>query len=184
VKSTASTNEKWSIRKVIQEASKYNSVLDIGCGAGRLIKRIQAPVRVGIDACQQVIDEANKKNNGVVFGCLDLIHLDALYPENYIECVVGIDIIEHFEKEDAIKLLQECERIASKCLIFFVPVGNHPQTKDDRGFGNDHYQTHRSTWYPKDMKKLGYEVFHYPNWHKNIKPPKEKGAMFCLKNVE
>lgn len=184
VKSTASTNEKWSIRRVIREASQYDSVMDIGCGTGRLIKRISAPIRIGIDAFQKVIDIANTKNNGVIFGCLDLARLEALYPDNYIECITGIDIIEHFTKEDAVHLIRKCEDIASKCLIFFIPVGNHPQTKDDRGHGNDHYQTHRSTWYPEDMEKLGYEVHYYPEWHKNIKPPKEKGAMFCLKHLE
>ena len=181
---------KWSIRETIREASKYDSVLDIGCGTGKLIKQIAANRRYGIDACQKAIDIANVVtkvgNSNVLFGCFDLKNLgeEPKLLDKSIECVIGIDIIEHFSKEEAIKLIHTCEKIASKCLIFFVPVGNHPQTKDDRGLGNDHYQTHRSTWYPEDMEKLGYEVFHYPNWHKNIKPPKEKGAMFCLKHME
>jgi len=181
VKSTVSTSKKWSIWTLIREASLYNSVLDIGCGTGRAIKRIKSKTRIGLDVCQAAIDVANENNNGVEFKCANLVDLKKFCSPNSIECIIGVDIIEHFFKLDALQLISECEEIATKCLIFFVPVGNHPQTKDDRGFGNDYFQTHRSTWYPVDMEELGYTVFHYPEWH----PKKvEKGAMFCLKHME
>jgi cyclopropane fatty-acyl-phospholipid synthase-like methyltransferase len=182
-KSIVSTID-WSVAKLIELASQYNSVLDIGCGTGSTIKKVKAKHRFGIDACQAVIDAARKGNmEGVDFYCLDL-HGLAKFWKRSVECIIGIDIIEHLEPGDAVQLLKDCEQIATKCLMFFVPVGKHPQTKDDRGFGNDFYQIHRSTWYPKDMEELGYEVRHYPEWHKNVKPPKEKGAMWCRKILE
>jgi len=161
--------------------------MDIGCGTGNTLKKIKARHRFGIDACQAAITKAREGTfihlDDLTFYCFDLKGLRKVWKRK-VDCIIGIDIIEHFEPEDALCLLKDCEQIATKCLMFFVPVGNHPQTKDDRGFNNHFYQTHRSTWYPQDMVGLGYEVRHYPNWHKNVKPPKEKGAMWCRKILE
>lgn len=176
---------KWSIQKLIQVASTYDSVLDIGCGNGTLIKKIRAERKLGIDACLKAIKDAGKSTKvNTSFMCRDLANLDSMVEPKSFDCVIGVDIIEHFVKEDAIKLIKMCEDIATKRIVFFIPVGNHPQTSDDRGYNNHHFQTHRSTWYPEDMEKLCYEVFHYPDWHKNIKSPKEKGAMWCQKILE
>lgn len=173
--------ENWSIVRLIEIASEYDSVLDIGCGSGSTIKRINAKERVGIDICHAAIRAARVNNNGVEFVYENLSELLSI---RTFECVIGVDIIEHFEMDDAIKLLEVCEATATKNLMFFVPVGNHPQIKDDRGFGNNYFQTHRSTWYPEDMEKLGYEVDFYPDWHKNAGPEKDKGAMWCRKILE
>jgi SAM-dependent methyltransferase len=183
--STALVCDRWSTQRIIKEASKYKSVLDVGCGSGRVIKAIKSRDRYGVDVCTKALEAAKEDNNGVTFRELDLtrvIHGTDSLPE--VECVIGLDIIEHFTKEDAVLLLVHLEGLVSKCLMWFIPVGHHPQFKDDRGFGNDYYQTHRSTWQPEDMERLGYDVWFYPNWHKNNKPPKQKGAMWCRKILE
>ena len=173
---------KWKTDKLVQLASQHRSVLDIGCGDGHVIKQVKAEERFGIDVCAKAITKAKRHNNGVKYYCFDLMRVvEGFQALPRVDCIVGMDIVEHLWVADAKKLLGVCERACAKCLIFFIPVGHHPQTTDDRGFGNDFFQTHRSTWYPEDMESLGYEVWHYPNWHKNIKPPKEKGAMWCQK---
>jgi len=184
-KFTVYENETWTVGKLIKLISQFDSVLDIGCGNGRIIKKVDAPIRWGVDICQAAITQAKQKNPDSVKFIVDkLCNLSLHFGPKSIDCVIGIDIIEHFHYIEAVELLHTCDVIARKCLIFFVPVGNHPQTEDDRGYSNDHYQTHRSTWYPEMMKMFGYNVNLYPNWHKNIKPPKEKGAMWCLKKQE
>lgn len=163
-------------------ASQYDSVIDIGCGSGSLIKSIKSPHRWGVDACENAINAAKGSNNGVNFIVGDIREPSSLFKEK-VDCVVGVDIIEHFEKKEAYKLILDYEDITDFCLMFFIPVGNHPQTKDDRGFNNDYYQTHRSTWYPEDMIELDYQVHYYPEWHKNIGLGKDTGAMFCIKRL-
>jgi len=180
-KSTASPEDSWSTQRIIDEASKYDSVLDVGCGIGKHIKAVKADVRVGVDAFGPVLEAAKRGNNGVVFKACDLNEPNGLAGMSF-DCVMGIDIVEHFVKDDAVRLIARCEQIAKKEVLFFIPVGAHPQTKDDRGFKNDYYQVHRSTWHPEDMERLGYDVWYYPNWYdwaENV--PKEKGAMFCQK---
>jgi SAM-dependent methyltransferase len=180
VKSTAPTI-KWSTKRVIDTVSGYTSVLDIGCGTGNTISRVRALRRYGIDGCAAAISVARQKCNDVIFEIFDLKSLEQFWKHGHVDCVIGLDIVEHFFPKDAVRLIKACEAIATKHLIFFIPVGKHVQIRDDRGFGNHYYQTHRSTWYPHDMAGLGYEVFHYPDWHKNPGPGKEKGAMWCQK---
>jgi len=174
---------KWSVTKFISIASQFKSVLDIGCGTGRILKKIKAKKRYGIDVCQAVIDKARENNNVCLgdpdFFCFDLKYLDKCW-RTRVQLVYGFDIIEHFTKPHALQLLKTIEDIVTHQIILFIPVGNHPQTKDDRGFKNDYYQTHRSIWYPQDMEELGYKVWYYPNWHKSF-VNKEKGAMWCQK---
>lgn len=173
---------KWSTNHLISFANQFNTVMDIGCGVGRILKQICAKKRYGIDACQTVIERARYGNNVCLgdpdFFCFDLKFLGKCW-HTRVQLVYGLDIIEHFTKPHALQLLKTIEEIASDMIILFIPVGSHPQTKDDRGFGNDYFQTHRSTWYPEDIDKLGYKVWYYPNWHNQ--PNKEKGAMWCQK---
>jgi len=169
-----------TVKEVLEVASKYNSVLEIGCGEGHILKRIKAQIRIGIDAFRPILEKNQIPN--IIFINYNLSHgLTKLFLENSFECIIGFDIIEHFKKDEAIKIIYECEQIASKCILFFIPVGNHPQTKDDRKMGNDFFQTHRSKWYPEDMQKLGYDVTFHPNWHNQ--KGKDRGAMFCYKNI-
>jgi 2-polyprenyl-3-methyl-5-hydroxy-6-metoxy-1,4-benzoquinol methylase len=177
---------KWATAELIRQASQYNSVLEIGCGDGHVIRQIKAKDRFGIDACDGAIKKAKKDSpTSVKYYRFDLhLSIEGKRPLPYVDCIIGMDIIEHFLFVDAQKLLEVCEQSCDKCLMFFVPVGNHPQTKDDRGYGNDYYQTHRSTWHPGHMESLGYEVWVYPDWHPRHKLPKEKGAMWCRKLLE
>ena len=176
---------KWSVKQLVNFASQYNSVLDVGCGDGKIIKMVRSKKRIGIDACSRALHVARKNNNGVLFQQLNLENTmrqdekRVVLPK--VECVIGVDIIEHFFQRRAFELIEVCEHTATKCVMFFIPVGHHPQSRDDRGFGNHYFQTHRSKWFPEYMDYLGYDVWFYPNWHKRIHPSKQKGAMWCRK---
>jgi len=169
------------IDKVIRQASCYDSVLDIGCGPGLHLKKIEASRKVGIDVWPKEIDLARENcDPNTVFIEADLRELGLIYGPNSFECIIGIDIVEHFDKRYVLdELLPSCENIASHCVIFFVPTGIHVQTEDVRGLDNHFYQTHRSTWYPKDMEDKGYMVVHEPKYFRP-QPNKERGAMICI----
>lgn len=46
-------------------------------------------------------------------------------------------------------------------ILLMVPEDEHPQHEDVTGFGGDIYQTHRSTWFVKDIKNLGFQNIIY-----------------------
>jgi len=160
--------------------STLNSVIECGVGDGRKLKDIKCPVRIGIDAFPNCLERVIKSDPHIIPICYDLsLGLDKLFMKNSVDAICFFDVIEHFEKDMALDILQQAEEIAKIAVVSFVPVGNHPQVKDDRGMGNDHYQTHRSTWNPQDMIDLGHLVVHHENFH-NV-PGKDSGAMFCVK---
>ena len=175
---------------LIREAAKYASVLDVGCGSGAQLIRCRGPkVRLGIDICEAMLKRgqdfiAKHSLEGIELVQANLAQLDILYTPDLFECVYGMDIVEHFEKDDACALIDNCERLASKLVMFFIPVGDHPQTTDDRHVGNEHYMTHRSTWYPEDMTSRGYDVWYFPDRHSKRRPwKKSNDAMWCAKTM-
>jgi SAM-dependent methyltransferase len=166
--------------EIVQVANQYNSVLEIGCGEGQFIGACTAAKKIGIEGCQELVDRCASINaaNNVEVLCMNIVDLPAVLQPKSIECVIALDIIEHFEMCDALAVLEMCEMIATKAVLCFIPVGNHPQKGDPRGVENS-LNDHLSTWYCEDMKALGYQVYFDPTFHNE--PGKDRGAMLAYK---
>jgi glycosyltransferase involved in cell wall biosynthesis len=161
--------------------SQYDSVLELGCGKGKFTELIRGPACVAVDICQKALDCAREQvrdNPLVRFQRMDIRDIEKRFEQKSFDCVVGTDVIEHFEFSEALRILTAAEKIARKSVLWFIPTGEHPQTDDPWGYGNEEFNTHRSTWYPSNMEQLGYTIWHYPDWHS-----KNRGAMWCLKLV-
>jgi SAM-dependent methyltransferase len=173
--------------------SQYDSVLDIGCGLGDYLNHITCRTRVGIDICTKALEIARDRagdQEGINYIQMDLDKFPKLCKSGYFggfQCVIGTDILEHFEKDRAIEILECCEEIATKALLWFIPIGVHEQDSDPWDLGNDQYQKHKSVWEPGDMYSRGYEVWHYLDWHalkSEPTPPTDVGAMYCMKLLD
>jgi hypothetical protein len=82
-----------------------------------------------------------------------------------MDCAMFIDTLEHITREEAFELIGRVMNSFNK-VILMIPEGKYALEKDVTGLGADYYQTHRSTWYEKDIKELGFttiEVDH--NFH-------------------
>lgn len=75
-------------------------------------------------------------------------HLDQL-TRSY-DLILMCDVIEHFNRDDALKLLAVARQKA-KWVLVSTPDGEYPQ---GAMHGND-AETHRSTWRPADFAALG-----------------------------
>ncbi|HTX87626.1 MAG TPA: hypothetical protein VMC08_01465 [Bacteroidales bacterium] len=73
------------------------------------------------------------------------------------DLVLMIDVLEHFTREDGIRILERCGRISRNILVS-VPLTVTPQ---ESAFGNP-FEQHRSQWVRKDFESLG-PVFFVPN---------------------
>lgn len=70
-----------------------------------------------------------------------------------------IDVVEHFDIGNAVKMLQQASLVTAKRMIAFIPEGHHPQDKDEFQMGADHWQTHRSTWTLEGVASLSIPGF-------------------------
>lgn len=69
------------------------------------------------------------------------------------DVILMIDVLEHFEKEEAKRLLKALFNKVNKALIIGVPFKWMPQKA---AYGNIH-ETHRSAWTWKEFEELGFK---------------------------
>jgi hypothetical protein len=92
--------------------------------------------------------------------------LDRLGPQS-VDVALLIDVLEHFSRRDALALLVRLERVARRGIALFSPVGVVPQEAIDA----NPLQRHRSSWWPEDWLRLGYDVEVYERFHGQLDPP-------------
>jgi cyclopropane fatty-acyl-phospholipid synthase-like methyltransferase len=132
-----------------------HSVLDIGCGSNSPIKYIKnRPYCVGVDGFKPSISRSKKQKIHNKYIQLDINKIDQVFDENSYDCVIALDLIEHFTKDEGTRLLKIMEKIARKKVIIFTPNGFVPQGE----FENNPWQVHKSGWTPNEMKSKGYLV--------------------------
>ena len=77
-----------------------------------------------------------------------------------IDTFVCLDVIEHMEKEEGLKLIEEMKKIARQQIVIFTPNGfepqSHPDGVDKWGMNGGFWQEHRSGWTPEDFP--GWEI--------------------------
>lgn len=118
------------------------TALDVGSGEGRY----QAFVR----HCE-TIDPGQPAPAWSAYHYTDdaLTAFQWIHADRY-DLVYCLDVIEHMEKEDGLRLLAELERVAVRRILLFTPNGFRPQDSDDP------WQVHRSGWTADELRGLGY----------------------------
>jgi len=136
--------------------SHCKSVLDVGCGKNSPISRIKKTFFTeGIDIFKASIAESKKRGIHDKYVVGDLQNLDKIYKPKSFDGVIALDVIEHFEKKQAIALIKKMEKIARKKVILLTPNGFYHQEHLE---GNP-YQEHKSGWSLNDLKSLDYKIY-------------------------
>ena len=146
-----------------QHTEGMSGVVDMGAGDCHQLKNVHRDVRnkVGIDVFQPSLEKCLSPEIQKILG--DFLYYRGLISLADFPCAMFIDTIEHVEKAQAQKLLIQCQEDFQRVLIF-TPLGENPQDTID---GNN-YQKHLSTWFPEDLKDLGFQlVLIYPFFHTN-----------------
>jgi len=87
-------------------ADKGSKILEIGCGRGYLLNYLRQRGYVstyGIDACFESIDTARQRSLECEF--VDVFEYLANNDKQW-DCIILIEVVEHFTKEEAIKLIK------------------------------------------------------------------------------
>jgi len=102
---------------------KGNTVLEIGCAFGRMIKYIPNDIKyTGIDISKTLIAKARENYPTVDFIEDDILKIDGHWDKRF-DTVMAFQVLEHFDKETFHKLMQKIKNIAKHNLIFSVPRG-------------------------------------------------------------
>jgi hypothetical protein len=115
-----------------------------------------------------------------------------ILPSKSVDSVFALDVIEHLEKADGLRFLQQAERVARRQIVIFTPLGFFPQSyedpdKPDRwGMQGGYWQTHRSGWLPEDFSE-DWELVCFESYHlvDQDEQPLEKpfGAIWAFRNL-
>jgi glycosyltransferase involved in cell wall biosynthesis len=134
------------------------SVLDIGTGI-----RPQTLVSSEVHVCVEPFEPYVERLRQDVGDDARFILLRAtwdqvipLLPDNSIDSVVALDVIEHLRRREGVRFLAEALRVARRQVIIFTPLGFYRQSyrkgqRDRWGMAGGHWQTHRSGWMPDDF---------------------------------
>ena len=151
------------------------SCIDLGCGKGdSVIARqiLDIPWRrlVSVEAFEPYLEVMRGRT--VRAGQHDLLETrieDALdrFAPGEIDVALLIDVIEHFKRRDAMRLLVRLERLVTRGIVLFFPLGDVVQDELDDNI----LQHHLSFWEPGDMARLGYDVEVYEAFHGQLDPP-------------
>jgi hypothetical protein len=145
-------------------AGDCRSVLDVGTGLMHSLEDLPCPVKVGLDAHRPYLEHRRLANAVPVNA--SAIELERVFVPNALDLVTMIDVLEHFERSDAVDVLRQAESVARRRVVLFTPRGNFPQEGHDAfGMGGEELQRHRSQWEPADLTGLGYRVVVLAGFH-------------------
>ncbi|MGH7742275.1 MAG: class I SAM-dependent methyltransferase [Candidatus Eiseniibacteriota bacterium] len=160
------TSEHWQIPHIVELIArlKPESVLDVGAGYGKygvLAREYGGSSRV--DALD-ITAPRYPVYDHIYLG--DLRELDRVLPAEAgrYDLALFVDVIEHFEKSEGGRVLEQLTRRARRVLVA-TPLGFRRQEIPGMP-----YETHRSGWYPWDIgshaRVESWSVFpgHFSRW--------------------
>jgi SAM-dependent methyltransferase len=136
-----------------RETAGSASVLDVGCGQGGPMVRVPKPPRlVGLDGHAASIERLRAKALYDELICAPLA-AGSIAPGAY-DTVVCLDVIEHFEKPEALALIAAMESWARRKVVLATPNGFLPQ----RPYDDNPFQEHKCGFSVAELRGLGYRV--------------------------
>lgn len=155
------------------------TILDVGCGRlwdnnpkseDILFSLFDSPQYkiTGIDIFEDCISWRKKNGPAGEYLTMDAKNLKDL-PSQF-DVVIAHHILEHFPKDESVKLLELIEKKAGKQVIIGTPIG-FTNTEYAVKLHNNENERHLCAWYPEEFEKRGYDVF------------KIKNVLLAVKNV-
>lgn len=132
-------------------------VVELGAGFFRRLADVNNSVikRIGIEIYEPYIKNATYNNCIKIHG--DALKYNEYVTENDYDTVLLVDILEHFNMEDGLNLINRLKKDFKKILLM-LPVGKFEQNEDVTGHEGHEFQTHRSYWYEDDINKLNFSI--------------------------
>ena len=166
--------KKINLSEWISENTKNSkTVVELGAGLFNRLKDVHSsvPIKIGIEIWKPYIDRAIYHDCIKIHGNLKLYR--KLLDGYELNTVMLIDILEHFEKKEAFKLINNLKQDFNK-IILMLPSGKYEQEEDCYNLGADDFQKHRSFWYDEDLEKLEFTENIIDSFFHNINGNRQK----------
>lgn len=154
-------------RMVSQFFTGKMSVLSLGCGVFNPERSLPYSFLVGVDVVPEYLEESKKLGNciGIRYDIRDIRNL---FVKGSFDAVVCLDVIEHLEVSEGLKLIDDAEYLAGKLVVFYTPIKwddnrKHVNNPELWSYGNE-YNIHKSLWDESVFITRGYAVYReYPS---------------------
>ncbi|WP_342259559.1 hypothetical protein [Candidatus Tisiphia endosymbiont of Metellina segmentata] len=166
-------------------------VMDIGCGI-RPQQFVIPDFLICVEPHLEYVEILKKNLDGTnsIIISLDAKQALSALPDNAVDSIFLIDVIEHMTKEIGLEVISESERVARKQVVLFTPLGFMPQethasSLDGWNLHGGTWQDHKSGWYPEDF--LDWHVLACKHLHiadfkgQPINPP--YGGFYAIKTL-
>ena len=159
------------------------TIIDVGAGdcwfTDHLTRDTEAESHVAVDLHEPSLERARAKNiPGLQTFNMDIREYLRLRAEAAVDAVVAIDVIEHFDEDQARWLIGEIDRVAKHLAIIFTTNGYIEQGPFDNNGEPNQYQEHFYGPTAEDFSN-GWTVNVHPEYH-----GARGGAIFAYKFVE
>ncbi len=133
------------------------TVLDVGCGRTSSLKGVnKGSYRVGLDIYKPYILKIREL---VIHSAYVLSDAKALpFKPKSFDCAVATEILEHLDKHDGLRMLEEIERVVKKKILMTTPNGFLPTYA---GPDDNPEETHLCGWTVDELKKIGFRIYGY-----------------------
>ncbi|MBN2239277.1 MAG: hypothetical protein JW712_05850 [Dehalococcoidales bacterium] len=178
-------------RKIWGNVYVTGSVMDIGCGLEP--QRFFKPeLNILCEPHHPYAEFLASRLKGDTYEIREISgqEIAATYPDNMVDSIFMLDVLEHIEKEEGQKILESLPRIARKQVVIRVPLGfveqDYTGMKDPWGFEDSESQTHLSGWTPDDFDSswhiLACKKYQYIEGNGAVlKQP--DGSFYAIKNI-
>lgn len=150
-------SDKELMKETYKHIKSVNSVLDIGCGI-RPFENISTKIHICCEPYIEYVQILQERYPEKIILNMEWGDVVNYIPHKTIDTILLIDIIEHLEKDIAVKLLLKTLKLVKNQLIIFTPLGFFEQYHDDGidawGFHGGEWQRHRSGWLPEDFPQI------------------------------
>ena len=159
------------VKRSIELVNLYGakSLLEIGCGKGGILTQFNVPLKVGVDNFTPFIEWAarNLSVDKTFYIKHDVRNLFDIFLPRSFDAVIGFDILEHLPNGDMYEVIETCEKIARKLIIFFSPLDelglDTSPAIDEGNKGMRHLTIMREQFF----KDNGYKTITWPKYHAN-----------------
>ena len=146
----------WLGELIQKELNSNDSIIDFGCGIMSATDELNNKI-IGVDIWNKYLNHIKDRFPTVK---ISMEETDRFMDKSY-DVVLCLDVLEHLDYQLALKILDECKRIARRKVIIYTPSihkDNSNAEKDAWCLGECEYQKHISVIKMEDFISRGYRV--------------------------